>query len=398
MKHFLTFLLYIIAFAGYSNNNDGFEIKIKLTGIPDTVCYLANYHGDKIFIKDTAKINHNGSFKFSGDTLLPRGLYLIAGQSNNKILEVIINNDQQFEIQSEYENIFDKIKVKGSKENKLFYEYIAFISSRQKQIAPLHKSLKKSENKDEIKQRITDINKEVTSYQEKFIKKNSDTFVAGFIKATKEITIPEPTDANDSTFKYRYYKAHYWDNIPLSDDRFLRTPFFHSHLQTYFEKVTAQHPDSLIAAIDNILAPLPDSSEINKYILWYVVQKYDNPKIMGFDKIFVHLSDEYFSKGKTGGIYPEVVKNIIERAKTISPLLLGKKAPNIIMLDSTQNPIALYSIESDYTVIIFWDSDCSHCKKEIPKLKKFYNNHKEKYNLEVYAVSADTSVNEWKNS
>lgn len=395
MQRLITFILLIVSFSGYNGTTKDFDIEFSLPGIPDSVCFLATYHGDKVYVKDTAIIDDKGHFAFIGDSLLPRGLYIIAGQSNNKILEFIINDDQHFKIESQYGHLYDKIKIKGCKENRLFFDYVSFINAKQKEIKPLYQSLKSG---DDVKKKIDDINKEVTDYQDRFIVDNENTFAAAFIKATKEIDIPEPSDSNDSTFKYRYFKAHYWDNMPLSDDRFIRTPLLQQRLDTYINKITPQHADSIIIALDNMLAPLSNTSEIYKYILWYAVEQYDNPKIMGFDKIFVHLSNEYFEKGKTGGIYHQVVKNIIDRAKVISPLLIGKKAPNMILLDSTKTPVSLYDIEKDYTVIIFWDSHCSHCKKEIPKLKKFYDTYKEKYNMEVYAVSADTSITDWKKS
>ena len=31
-----------------------YSIKIKVNGLKDTVCYLANYYGDKQYLKDTA--------------------------------------------------------------------------------------------------------------------------------------------------------------------------------------------------------------------------------------------------------------------------------------------------------------------------------------------------------
>jgi len=41
-------------------------------------------------------------------------------------------------------------------------------------------------------------------------------------------------------------------------------------------------------------------------------------------------------------------------------------------------------------LIYFYDPDCGHCKKETPKLKKFYD--ETDYDVEVFAVSADTSM------
>ena len=66
--------------------------------------------------------------------------------------------------------------------------------------------------------------------------------MAAIFKAQKDPVIPEtptlPNGRKDSLFSYRYYKDHFWDNIPPSDDRLLRTPIFHvkQHLTSQKQK------------------------------------------------------------------------------------------------------------------------------------------------------------------
>ena len=52
----------------------------------------------------------------------------------------------------------------------------------------------------------------------------------------------------------------------------------------------------------------------------------------------------------------------------------------------------LYDLKNKYVMIYFFDPDCGHCREESPKLVNFYNKNKVKLNLEVFAVSADTSM------
>ena len=68
----------------------------------------------------------------------------------------------------------------------------------------------------------------------------------------------------------------------------------------------------------------------------------------------------------------------------------------MIMMDITNNPVALSAIEARYTLIFFWESNCGHCKTEMPKAVKLYMDMKDKCDLQVYAVSSDTSITAWK--
>ena len=392
MKLRKTTLLYLLIFsAGFMAQSQSYDIRFRIKNFADTTAYLAQYYGDKILLEDTAKVT-DGQFAFKGKNKLPDGMYVVAGQSNNKILDVLVNKDQRFLISANINNLLKSISIEGSKENELFYEYINEITKKRKVIQQL-KQLPDNQKK---KRKIRNINEQVDTYQKNFIKENKGTFAAAFVKASRDIEVPEPDDKNDSTFKYRYYRNHYWDNMDLSDSRLLRTPLFHDRYMRYLDKVVPQHPDSISKALDQMLNAAPDSTEIFKYMLWEATRKYERSKVMGFDAVFTHLALNYFKEGRTADLNEQVVKNIVEKGETLKNLLIGKKAPKLVMMDSTRKPVSLHDIKADYTIVAFWDSNCGHCQKEIPKLHEFYKTNKEKWNLATFAVSTDTSTREWK--
>jgi thiol-disulfide isomerase/thioredoxin len=58
----------------------------------------------------------------------------------------------------------------------------------------------------------------------------------------------------------------------------------------------------------------------------------------------------------------------------------------------------MYNIMADFLLLLFWDPDCGHCEKEIPVLKDLYDQHRDRYKLEIFAVCSDTSLVKWKSS
>ena len=47
----------------------------------------------------------------------------------------------------------------------------------------------------------------------------------------------------------------------------------------------------------------------------------------------------------------------------------------------------LHDVVADYLILVFWDVDCGHCQKEIPKLLDLYHElQKEKKDIKVYSV------------
>ena len=90
--------------------------------------------------------------------------------------------------------------------------------------------------------------------------------------------------------------------------------------------------------------------------------------------------------------------DLCEKANKLEPLLMGKKAPRIILADtSEQNWVDFYQLPQKYNLLIFWDPDCGHCKKQIPKLQKLYTELKEK-NVDVEFIGYGTNLEneDWK--
>ena len=391
-------LLFFISIYGFSlANRGGYEIKVNIHGISDSLCYLGNYYGDKTIIIDTAKVSKSGRFVFEGKTALPQGIYFVVGEKKNQYFEFIIDNKQSFKISTDSSDMIENMQFTGSPENTLFYNYIRFNKQKYLELNVLKDSLSTNKGDSIIIKKIQTINNEVGQYKENIIKEQPDSFLSTVFRAMKEPEIPDTKDGNDKEnqeFLYNYYKNHYWDNIELENDKLLRTPIFHRKLDNYFSKVLIQNPDTIIQEVAILTEKANEGTEIHDYIIWYITNSSERSKIMGFDKIFVYMVEKYYLKNKIKKINPNVLKNLSDRASEIKPTLLGEYAGNLILIDTTGAFFSLYEINSEYTVVIFWDQECGTCKKEILELKSLYE--KDQPVFEVFAVCADTNLATWR--
>ena len=250
--------------------------------------------------------------------------------------------------------------------------------------------------------KINGLNRKLIEYKLEIVDKYPDSFTAFMINAMREPDVPKvpvlPNGRPDSTFGYRYYKSHFWDGTDFTDDRLLRTPVFHNKLKKYFDNLVVQNPDSVIREVDAFIEKSRPNPEMFKYLIWFMTYRYENPEYMGFDKVFVHIVDKYYVTGQTTWITPSVNENVIKKANKIRPLLIGQKAPNMIMQDTNNQLVSMHNISADILLLLFWDPDCGHCEKEIPVLKEFYDQNKVKYGFEIFAVCSDTSLVKWKTS
>lgn len=405
-KFFIQLLVCIIPAFSFTVNPDGYSIKITIKGLkPGGMCQLARYYGDKQYIMDSAKVNEKGDVIFQGTEKWPQGIYMFIPPGKNKYFDFVMDEGQNFSIETDTADFIKSMKVKGSEENKFFYDYQNFISGKQKLIEPLQNLYKKVKDKNPdsakiVQEKMSGIDKDVKEYKTNFIKNNPQTFVAKLFKAMEEPEVPEapllPNGRKDSTFAYRYYKAHFFDNFDLADDRLLRSPIFHNKIKQYMEKLTPQTPDSIAVSADYLIEKARPNQEVFKYLVYWITYTYESSKIMGMDAVFVHMVDKYYVTRQAFWLDSTQYYKITKRGAELKPVLIGKQAPMIKMADSTGRYISIYDLKSKYTVVIFWDHGCGHCKKEIPKLLDVYEKKLKAKGVEVYAVETENKPDEWR--
>jgi peroxiredoxin len=275
---------------------------------------------------------------------------------------------------------------------------------RNKEAEPFIKVLQDTTLKDEAKKAAAregfgKVNDKVMAYQLALIEKHPTTLTARLLNTTRRVEIPEPPKkpdgSIDSTFQLRYYRQHFFDYFDLSDDALIRLPqpIYSQKVNEYLDKLYAPQADTLKRAITGLVARAKKNPETYKFMVWTLTLKYQNPEIMGLDELFVYLYDTYFASGEMNyWANDKLKKNLKDHADNLRKSLIGRTAPNLIMQDANQQPRSMYALKNKYTILYFFDPDCGHCKVETPKLVSFYSKNKDRFNLEVYAISADTSM------
>jgi thiol-disulfide isomerase/thioredoxin len=388
-----------------------YDIKIRVKELKDSTCFLVYYYGDKQYSFDTARADKNGLMVFKGKKAADPGMYMLVLNKRKLFDFLVVEPSQKFSLETDTLNYNSHMTVSGSSENKIFFEYLNWLSAKQKEAEKYHNRYKeiKETNKDSakfIEDKLKGMDKEVKGYMNEFMQKNPGTFTSKFLKSTLEVEVPEaPLLSNgrkDSTFAYRYYKAHFFDNLDLADERLLRTPIYFPKVKQYLENMTLQIPDSINKEGDYMIAKAKTNKETFKFLVWYMTGNYESSKVMGFDAVFVHQVFTYYKTNQAYWVEEKNKKKIIDRANQLDSVLLGKVAPSLVMQDSLVgltpdfNTYSLHSIKSKYTIVYFWDPDCGHCQKETPKLVEFYNRIQSKYQIKIYAVGCVSELEPWR--
>jgi thiol-disulfide isomerase/thioredoxin len=404
-------LLSLISTSFAAGSSNAYDIRVKVKGLRDSSVFLANYYGDKQYIQDTAVIDKNGLLSFSGKKKLDGGMYLLVMGKKKLFDFMVLDNDQHFTLETDTLDYNAHMKVNGSPENTVFFEYLNWLSHKQKQ-AELYRARYKEikESKKDSAKILEDIlsgmDKEVKGYMNDFMKKHPASFTAKFLKATLDIEVPEaptlPNGRKDSTFAYHYYKTHFFDNIDLADERMLRTPIYHPKIKQYLDNMVMPLADSIIKEGDMIINKATSNKETFKYCVFYMIYTYETSKVMGYDAVFVHEAFKYYKTGKAFWVTDAQKKKVVERASQLDSILIGKTAPNLVMQDSLVgltpefNTYSLKDIKARYTIVYFWDPDCGHCQKETPKLRDLYERIGKKYDIKIFGVGCISELPPWR--
>ena len=422
-------LVIVLCFSSFfAIAQSGYEITINLKNCNDTLVYLTYYQFDKTLIKDTCTSVKNGKIVFKGKEKLDKGIYSLVSQGKSIYFDFFIDdNTQKLELKSEASpNIGKELTALNSPMENEFFVYIQYINQQNKEFQAYKQDSKLLTKKDTLALNIKqkEIEKNINDFEEKFLTNHRGTYIGDVMNLKVEKLLKDipktPKGKPDSIQIYNYYKKHYWDNVDFKDDATIRNPFFNTKIKRYFESVIVTHPDSVSVEIDKIMDKTKPGSLTYKLLLAHFTYTYETSKIMGFDKVFVHMSDNYFKTGKADGIYDdnEVVQKIIKRADKLKPLLIGATAQDLFMIKAEDFPkmkamgfedaknseemtkiyyknidevskkyVKLSDVKAEYTILVFWDVDCGHCQKEIPILLEKYNELiKEKKDVKVYSV------------
>jgi thiol-disulfide isomerase/thioredoxin len=390
------FALLICIFFAHSSSlfatGGGYKIRVKLDNYVEKQLVLGFHYGEKQYVKDTVTLGADGYFTFKADTLLPCGVYLLVLKPDNSFIQILLSETgQDFTVTTDAKDTVNKMKIKGSPDNERFYEYLRYLGSRRPEADTLRAQLGRAKGKTidslRIVNKLGDMDKEVKKYQNDILTKFPGTFTAKIVKAAIE---PEPpqftgTEKEIQIRKYYWYRAHFFDNIDISDVCLLRSPVLHGKVDQYVTKVTPQHPDSINLAIDEIIGKVKNTKDTYKYYLIHFLNYYAKSNIVGFDACYVHVAKEYYCKGQALWTKKEDLEKICDNAARLEPILIGKTAPNITVKDKNDKPVSLWDVDADYTVLFFWDPECGHCKKAAPFMVEFAKKFKDR-GIKIFAV------------
>lgn len=406
LQFLISFLLFS-SFALTANSKDGYSIKVHFTDVKnETKVYLGHYHGKggSIYKVDSA-ILKKGKALLKSKRKINGGIYVLMFPDKVS-MELILLNGNDFSFKTEKNDLSGKALFKGLSENELFYSYQKFLEEYGKGYNLLKEKYTNASSKKDsiaIRKQLQKKSRELLDYRTNFIERRPSTFLASLFKGLAEPKVPEYNDwpltkegVKDSLYPSLYYMQHYWDGYDFQDDRLIYSPLYQPKLKNYMDKWVVPIPDSVIKVCDRLLKNSEGTTETAKFTLWYLTYWSETSKIMGMEEVYVYLIENYYKIGKAPWASPEQIKLHVDKVNKIAPSICGQTAPdlNVRTMDNKFTPLS--KVDAKYTLLVFYEADCGHCKKELPKLNKLYQEELHKYGVKIFAVETTNLIENWK--
>ena len=375
-----------------------YQIKVTSRGAADSIVYIrGSVFDDKNFIpKDTIKLNGKPvTIKVAKPII--GGVYFFYFPNTKERIYFILENKDSVQFTFSGTHYLDSVTTNKTK-NKTLLAY--------------QRLEKTFSNLDSLYAKEIAAGKKYNLAQKaSFFKVKTDALVAYRTAALKTL---KPEDAlyiyfnglnklDLSVPSRRDYAGRdlFIKQFDVNKPKFLFTPIFRNVLTEYFSYIPLQ-ADSISKGVDTIMQQLNCSSKSYTYVFDYLTKLLKNREIQNNTEAYAEFIQKYVQQKPCAVIDKKLVDQLTQEAKAIKSLKLLDTCANVVLPDTAgvvQN-LHAFASQYDYTVLIFFDPSCEHCKVELPKMDSVIRSIATKTHLNIgkFAVCNDGVANNtiWK--
>lgn len=392
------FLLFLFSAALAQQNN----IRITWKPLVNQPLFVHHYYasGGKLVLVDSVLLDGQSEGVLQSEKIPGDGIYIVRSPATRQSFPFIIDRNKAFSINADTANPAS-IQFVTSPENTYYAAYQAYLQEKNSQIQTAVAILqKKGGDSIQLVSIINALQDSITANRKRILKQYPASFLAAMLKAMLDPEIPgnDPRAKTDSLFAYRYIKYHYWDHLPFYEDRMLRTPYLEARLDRYFTSLVRPVADSVNKEMGWMLGYAAANEKMQQYLLNYFITRYGTQLQPWHDNVFLFLYENYFNGKTYPWLQPIIAKNIAERATRIMATHGGQPAPELTGPDLTGKQVHLSAIDAPYTLLVFWDATCGHCRLSLPKLNEHYQQKWKQKGVQIFAMSSESegTAETWK--
>lgn len=164
---------------------------------------------------------------------------------------------------------------------------------------------------------------------------------------------------------HRAVASQYWD---LKDGQYVflkNSPFVRQYLNNFYDKMISQHYDSIFRCVEVQMQFVKDL-DVRPFYFSVLTNKYETSKILGHENVFADIV-KGFPAADFQWVEDSVYQKLVEKSDKIRLNPVGGVAKSFRIRSLKDNSTkSLNGIFGIYKLLVFFDSDCGHCKEAMP--------------------------------
>jgi len=392
---FKKYLLLFVLIPGFVNAQ--FQLKIRATNIPDTIAYFrATIFDEKNYVpKDTFDLRKK-IVKYKNTNSIVGGMYYLYFPISKQKINLIIEDNDTIFLELNGLNYLNSAKVNTNK-NKILLNYQILEQSLIHYDSSYAFELKSGKKFSQIQKAA-------------YFKNKTDSLVIFRNKALKLL--------NQQEALYVYFKTlNLLDaSIPnkrdiITRNSFLKqfdlnTPklFFTPSMKQVLVEYVAYYPliaDSLIKALDSVMPKIKNTNKAYPFVFDYFSKLFKNREIQNNTEGYAYFIEKYIKNADATFLAPKVKESFLKELSQLKSQKVKDTCININLHDTldVSQDLHLFAKNYNYTIVIFYDPNCEHCKVEVPKMDSVINLLEKQLLVKIgkYAICNTPSIvkSEW---
>jgi peroxiredoxin len=389
---FFGMLLLLAAAEGFSQGK--YTVTGTLNGLSQAKVFLGSYYGEKISRVDSATTDGSGKFTLSLKPGLPEGLYRLSW-GKDKFTDLILGRESVV-FQTSAEDPGDSMKVVSSTENRVFYWYARREHESQDKLQLLMPLIDYYPQDDHFYTLTAGEFEAIQAREQKSLDSLERLYPKSYaVRMFRLQQTPYLKSSMSKDQRLDYIRAHFFDKADFNDTALLRSNIWPNKSIAYLglygnNRLTQKQLEAeFIKAVTVMLSAASVNSDVYKFLLDYLISGFDK---YHFEGVITYMADNFQDPYSCED--QERKTQLQKKLDTFKKISIGKVAPDIEVPDASGKTLKLSAIKAEYTLLIFWSSECGHCVQMMPQVKEIYDRQSPK-RYEILAISLDTSRTEW---
>ena len=375
-----------------------YQIKIKATNTADSIAYFrGTVFDDKNYIpKDTIKL-YKGNYTVAAKKPIIGGIYFLYFPKSKQKVFFALENMDSIKIEIRGTNYLDSTKF-SNKANQQFIEY-QLLEKKLSNYDTMYAAELAKGKKFNLAQKAAFFQpktSQLISYRTTLLK-NLRQVNALFL----HLNTLNILDSSVPSRKNYIGRNELIKRIDFKNPKLLFTPNIKNVLNEYYSYYPLQ-ADSLNKGLDTVMNKVDGKSNMSMYIADYFIKLLHNREIVNNTEAYAYYLEKYILNQKFKISDIKQLGQLKSELANLKSLQLQDTCVNMILKDTAgqvQN-LQAFASQNKFTLIIFYDPTCEHCKVELPKMDSTINLLENTYNIKIgrYAVCNEPNlpVSVWK--